>query len=107
MGTLYANAYQRPLELESGVRRMQRSWVSSPNYRAVIETLRTARTEKGLSQREVARRMGKHVSFLNKIELVERRIDVLEFVLLCRALELDPHTMLDEMIAKFADKPEA
>lgn len=85
---------------------MQRSWVSSPNYRAVIETLRTARTEKGLSQREVARRMGKPVSFLNKIELVERRIDVLEFVLLCRALDMDPHALLDRMIAKFTDQAE-
>ena len=85
---------------------MQRSWVSSPDYRAVVETLRTARTEKGLSQREVARRLGKHVSFLNKIELIERRIDVLEFVMLCRALEIDPHALLDRIMAELSDQPD-
>ncbi|MBX9803401.1 MAG: helix-turn-helix domain-containing protein [Caulobacteraceae bacterium] len=85
---------------------MQRSWVSSPDYRAVVETLRTARTEKGLSQREVARRLGKHVSFLNKIELIERRIDVLEFVMLCRALEIDPHGLLERIVGALSEQPD-
>ena len=77
---------------------MQRAWVVSPDYRAVIGVLRQAREAKGLSQREVARRLGKPVSFVNKIELIERRIDILEFITLCRALEVDPHALLDAMI---------
>lgn len=85
---------------------MQRRWVGSPDYRAVIEVIRTARLAQKLSQREVARRLGKPVSFINKIELIERRIDVLEFVVLCRALELDPHQMLDAVIKVIPDPPD-
>lgn len=85
---------------------MQRRWVVSPDYRAVIEVLRSARLAKNLSQREVARRLGKPVSFLNKIELVERRIDILEFVMLCRALDLDPHALLDAVVAAIPDTPD-
>lgn len=85
---------------------MQRRWVGSPDYRAVIEVIRTARLAQKLSQREVARRLGKPVSFINKIELIERRIDVLEFVVLCRALELDPHHMLDAVIKVIPDPPD-
>ena len=77
---------------------MQRAWVVSPDYKAVIGVLRQAREAKGLSQREVARRLGKPVSFVNKIELIERRIDILEFITLCRALEIDPHALLDAMM---------
>lgn len=76
---------------------MQRAWVVSPDYKAVVGVLRAAREAKGLSQREVARRLGKPVSFVNKIELIERRIDILEFIVLCRALEVDPHDLLDGM----------
>jgi hypothetical protein len=50
--------------------------------------------------------LGKHVSFLNKIELIERRIDVLEYLMLCRALEIDPHTLLDRIIAGLSDQPD-
>lgn len=85
---------------------MQRRWVGSPDYRAVVEVIRDARLAKDLSQREVARRLGKPVSFVNKIELMERRLDILEFVVLCRALELDPHELLDavaRVVPKKAD----
>ncbi len=85
---------------------MQRRWVGSPDYRAIVDVLRRTRIAKDLSQREVARRLGKHVSFLNKIELIERRIDVLEFLMLCRALEVDPHEILNTMAGAISDTPE-
>jgi transcriptional regulator with XRE-family HTH domain len=85
---------------------MQRPWVVSPHYKAVVETLKAARAEKGLSLREVGRRMGKPPSFPNKIELLERRIDILEFIVLARAYEIDPHELLDRLIAVVPDKPE-
>ena len=84
---------------------MQRPWVESSDYRAVIDVLRQARQTQNLSQREVARRMGKPVSFVNKIELIERRLDLLEFVVLCRALNQDPHALLDAVMAVVSDAP--
>jgi transcriptional regulator with XRE-family HTH domain len=73
---------------------MQRGWVVSPDYRAAIEAIRSARTEKGISQRELARRLGKPPSFVNKIELLERRIDIVEFIAVSKALDIEPKTLL-------------
>lgn len=65
---------------------MQRPWVVSPSYRTVIDALTNARKGQDVSQRELARRLGKPPSFVNKIEQLERRIDVLEFIAIAEAL---------------------
>ncbi|RJF85543.1 helix-turn-helix domain-containing protein [Sphingomonas cavernae] len=65
---------------------MQRGWVVSPDYRAVINAVKDARTRAGISQRELARRLGKPPSFVNKIEQLERRLDVLEFIAIVEAM---------------------
>ena len=78
---------------------MQRAWVSSREYRAAIEALRTARREKGVSQRELARRLEKPPSFINKIELLERRLDVIEFILIATALDEEPASLLRRLQA--------
>ncbi len=67
---------------------MQRGWVVSPDYRALIDALKEARMQAGVSQRELARRLGKPPSFVNKIELLERRLDVLEFIAIAEAMQL-------------------
>lgn len=73
---------------------MQRGWVVSPDYRALIDALIRKREEAGASQRELARRLGKPPSFINKIELLERRIDLLEFIAIAEALGLEPGALL-------------
>ena len=65
---------------------MKRAWVVSPDYRAVIAAITEARTALGVSQRELARRLSKPPSFVNKIEQLERRLDVLEFIAIAEAL---------------------
>lgn len=76
---------------------MQRAWVSSREYRTAIETLRAIREGKGVSQRELARRLNKPPSFVNKIELLERRLDIVEFMLIASALGFDPPQLLDRL----------
>ncbi|MEG3168831.1 helix-turn-helix transcriptional regulator [Sphingomonas sp. LB3N6] len=66
---------------------MKRAWVVSPDYRAVIAAITEAREALGVSQRELARRLSKPPSFINKIEQLERRLDVLEFIAIAEALE--------------------
>lgn len=65
---------------------MKRGWVVSPDYRTLIEALSAIRIDSGISQRELARRVGKPPSFINKIELLERRLDILEFIVIAEAL---------------------
>ena len=67
-----------------------RRWVSSQSYRVAISTVVDARNEAGLTQRQLAERLGKPPSFVAKIETGERRLDLVEFVAIGRALGLDP-----------------
>ena len=78
---------------------MQRGWVVSPDYREVITALKNARIQQDISQRELARRLGKPPSFVNKIEQIERRLDMLEFIAIAEAMELKASTLLDTLRA--------
>lgn len=78
---------------------MQRAWVASPEYRSVITVLRSVRSGAGVSQRELARRLGKPPSFINKIELMERRVDILEFIAISSALGLDSSDLIKRVVA--------
>lgn len=82
---------------------MQRGWVVSPEYRSAIDALKNARTEQGISQRELARRLGKHPSWINKIEQLERRLDVIEFIAIARAMHVTETTLLRRLIAELPD----
>jgi len=73
---------------------MQRKWVGSPDYKLLINALKKERIAAGLSQRELARRLGKPPSFVNKIELLERRLDILEFIAIARALDVSADSLL-------------
>jgi len=52
--------------------------VHSEDYRKIIERLKEARLETGLSQQDVADKLGKPQSYVSKIESGERRLDVAE-----------------------------
>lgn len=58
----------------------------STEYRILLAHLRQARTEAGLTQEELAERLGESQSFISKVERGERRLDVVELRAFCRAL---------------------
>jgi len=70
--------------------------VHQPGYSRILTRLVSARKEAGLSQRELAMVLSKPQSYVSKIERGERRLDVLEFLTLCRLLHLDPSSFLTE-----------
>ena len=72
-------------------------WVSSPVHRAIIRALIQARKTAGLSQRDVAAKIGKPPSFVGKIEAVERNLSILEFVAWSGALGVDGSDILREI----------
>ena len=57
----------------------------------------------GLTQRELAARRGREHSFVARIELGERRIDIVEFFWICQACDQDPMKMLRELIKEFRE----
>ena len=59
----------------------------SDTYRAFCQGLVDARKGKGLSQAQLARRLGKPPSFVGKYELGERRLDVIELMVILQTLD--------------------
>jgi transcriptional regulator with XRE-family HTH domain len=64
------------------------------NYALFQRALLEARQKEGLTQAEVALRLGRPQSFVSKYESGERRLDVVEFIEVCRALAINPQTIL-------------
>ena len=62
------------------------SSIHDPRYVEVISRLRAARIRAGTPQSELARSIGREQAFISKVERCERRLDILEVMLLCRAL---------------------
>jgi len=64
--------------------------VFSDAYGIFLEELVGARNEAGLTQVELAKRLGRPQPFVSYFERGERRIDLIEFVAIARALEIEP-----------------
>jgi transcriptional regulator with XRE-family HTH domain len=56
----------------------------SRTYGRLLKALRQARKAKGLTQLDVAARIGTYASYVSKCESGERRIDVVELAEFCR-----------------------
>lgn len=78
---------------------MSRRWVSSPPYLAAVTLLVEARKAHGLTQRDLASRVGKPPSFIAKIEVGERRVDVIEFIAIARAIGGVEEALLRDLLA--------
>jgi len=66
---------------------MQKS-ISSRHYAHFLRVLREAREKAGLSQEELAVRLGETQSFVSKCERGERRMDIVELREFCKAMGL-------------------
>lgn len=62
-----------------------------------MKILRSLRIEKGLTQLELANALGRPQSFVSKYESGERRLEVVEFIDVCRALEEDPSRIITKL----------
>jgi transcriptional regulator with XRE-family HTH domain len=71
--------------IKGGIQEM-RKWVRSPSYRAAIAQVTQARKRAGFTQRALAEALGKPPSFVAKVEQGERRLDILEFIAIARAI---------------------
>lgn len=67
-----------------------RKSLGSPDYARLIALLVAARKKAGLTQAELAGRLGRPQSFVAKYEGGERRIDVTEFVAIATSMRADP-----------------
>lgn len=66
-------------------------------YRLLLDRLKKARRSAGLTQIDVAKRLGHHQSHISKIEIGERRLDVIELAELARIYSISMDYVLGEI----------
>ena len=74
-----------------------RDLLRTRRYEALRSALREARNSLGLSQEQVASRIRRPQTYISDIETGVRRLDVVEFLRLAKALKLDPATVIAEV----------
>ena len=72
-------------------------WIETEQYKAVGAALAATRRRAQLTQQELARRVGKPQSFVSEYERGQRRLDIIEFILITRILDADPLSVLAEI----------
>ena len=77
---------------------MQKS-LKSAEYARLIATLVAVRKAAGIRQQALAKKLGRPQSFIAKYEGGERRIDVVEFIAIARALGADPIKLFRDFVA--------
>jgi hypothetical protein len=77
---------------------MQKS-LKSPEYERLIALLVAVRKKAEIRQQGLAKKLGKPQSFVAKYEGGERRIDVVEFIAIVRAVGGDPVRLFREFVA--------
>jgi len=68
--------------------------VFTSKYDRFRRLLIDARREAGLTQSELARQLDRPQSYISKYERGERRVDVVEFLDIARALDINVHRFL-------------
>ena len=74
--------------------------LNSAIYKRLVRQLKTERVAKGETQMSLASKLNRPQSFIAKIESLERRLDVLEFVQFCQALDVDPGALIQRALKR-------
>jgi transcriptional regulator with XRE-family HTH domain len=73
-------------------------WVTPSDYAALGRCLAEVRRQAGVSQDELAARLQKPQSFVSAYERGQRRVDVLELLLILGALGAEPHEVFAKIV---------
>ena len=73
----------------------------SPHYTVFKKRLVDLRKNMDMSQRDLAARLDVPRSFVSRIELGERRLDMVEFYWVCRGLGVDPLDIAMQLMKEF------
>lgn len=79
----------------------------TPSYHTFLSRLRLARQEVGVSQRELAKRLGIHHSRVNRAEDAKRPLDIIEVRAICQALGLSVVDFTRELDTALGAAPDA
>lgn len=72
-------------------------------YATMLAVLVAARRDAGVTQIELAQRLGRTQSFVSQIERGVRRLDVIEFYAVAKAMKIDPVVLFAAVAKKLPD----
>lgn len=73
------------------------------SYGVLTQCLVETRVAKGVTQIELAELLGRPQSFVSKVEGGDRRLDVIEFLQITTALNVDPEPIIQSVVAALAN----
>ncbi len=62
--------------------------IYSREYAAVLRLLKEAREEAGITQVDLAKKLGQSQSYVSKVERGDRRLDIVQLRTICQTLDL-------------------
>lgn len=68
--------------------------IHTQEYAQVIDALISARKGRQILQTDLAQKLGKPQSFISKFEKCDRRLDIVEFLEICRVMDVNPLVVL-------------
>jgi transcriptional regulator with XRE-family HTH domain len=71
----------------------------SPRHEALRLLLAKERKAAGLTQADVAAKLGRYQSYVAMIEAGQRRVDVVEFLELAKAIGFSPQSAIRKLVA--------
>jgi len=74
--------------------------LQDPRYRAIIDRLVELRNDAGISQRDLAERLGEPRSYVSKAENYERGLDFVQIVDWIRALGVDERKVVAALVER-------
>ena len=66
-------------------------------------TLAALRKKAGLTQRQLAEKLRRERSLVGRLEMGERRLDVVEFYQFCKACGVEPETIARKLMRQFKE----
>jgi transcriptional regulator with XRE-family HTH domain len=73
---------------------------STEAYAVMVETLHELRLREGLTQGQLAAKIGKPQAFISNVERGARRIDVIEFCVLAKVLNTEPVSLFAHILSR-------
>jgi transcriptional regulator with XRE-family HTH domain len=78
--------------------------VFSDAHQIRVEHLTAARIQSGMKQADLAALIGKNQSYVSNIERGQRRVDMIEFYVLARAMNADPLALYSDIVGRLPKK---
>jgi transcriptional regulator with XRE-family HTH domain len=76
----------------------------TPEYRLLLDIVVGERDKSGLTQQELADRLGKPQPWVSYVENGVRRLDALEFIAVMKALGADPAEVFRDFLNRLPDQ---